>query len=55
MIGRRARHVGVADALDHVLGYTDCNDVSARDLQAADGQWVRAKSLDTSAPWAPCS
>jgi 2-keto-4-pentenoate hydratase/2-oxohepta-3-ene-1,7-dioic acid hydratase in catechol pathway len=40
MIGRRARHVGVADALDHALGYTACNDVSARDLQAADGQWV---------------
>jgi 2-keto-4-pentenoate hydratase/2-oxohepta-3-ene-1,7-dioic acid hydratase in catechol pathway len=53
VIGRRARHVGVADALDHVLGYTACNDVSARDLQAADGQWVRAKSLDTFCPMGP--
>jgi 2-keto-4-pentenoate hydratase/2-oxohepta-3-ene-1,7-dioic acid hydratase in catechol pathway len=53
MIGRRARHVSVADALDYVLGYTACNDVSARDLQAADGQWVRAKSLDTFCPMGP--
>ena len=42
-----------ADALDYVLGYTACNDVSARDLQAADGQWVRAKSLDTFCPMGP--
>jgi 2-keto-4-pentenoate hydratase/2-oxohepta-3-ene-1,7-dioic acid hydratase in catechol pathway len=53
VIGRRARHVSVADALDYVLGYTACNDVSARDLQAADGQWVRAKSLDTFCPMGP--
>jgi 2-keto-4-pentenoate hydratase/2-oxohepta-3-ene-1,7-dioic acid hydratase in catechol pathway len=53
VIGRRARHVRVADALDHVLGYTACNDVSARDLQAADGQWLRAKSLDTFCPMGP--
>lgn len=53
VIGQRARHVGVADALDHVLGYTACNDVSARDLQAADVQWVRAKSLDTFCPMGP--
>jgi 2,4-didehydro-3-deoxy-L-rhamnonate hydrolase len=53
VIGRRARHVSAADALDHVLGYTACNDVSARDLQAADGQWMRAKSLDTFCPMGP--
>jgi len=53
VIGRRARHVHAATALDHVLGYTACNDVSARDLQAADGQWVRAKSLDTFCPMGP--
>jgi 2-keto-4-pentenoate hydratase/2-oxohepta-3-ene-1,7-dioic acid hydratase in catechol pathway len=53
VIGRRARYVNAADALDHVLGYTACNDVSARDLQAADGQWVRAKSLDTFCPMGP--
>ena len=50
VIGRRARGVSVEDALDHVFGYTCLNDVSARDLQFADGQWVRAKSLDTFCP-----
>lgn len=53
VIGRRTREIRPEDALDHVLGYTACNDVSARDLQAADGQWVRAKSLDTFCPVGP--
>ena len=53
VIGQTARNVDPADALDHVLGYTCINDVSARDLQAADGQWVRAKSLDTFCPIGP--
>lgn len=53
VIGRRAQKVEVAEALDHVLGYTCLNDVSARDLQFADGQWVRAKSLDTFCPIGP--
>jgi 2-keto-4-pentenoate hydratase/2-oxohepta-3-ene-1,7-dioic acid hydratase in catechol pathway len=53
VIGRRASRVTVEDALDHVLGYTVANDVSARDLQFADGQWVRAKSLDTFCPLGP--
>jgi 2-keto-4-pentenoate hydratase/2-oxohepta-3-ene-1,7-dioic acid hydratase in catechol pathway len=53
VIGRRARHVSVADALDHVLGYTCLNDVSARDIQFGDGQWVRGKSLDTFCPMGP--
>ena len=48
-----ARRVSVADALDHVLGYTCLNDVSARDLQFGDGQWVRGKSLDTFCPMGP--
>ena len=42
-----------ADALDHVLGYTGLNDVSARDLQFGDGQWTRGKSLDTFCPMGP--
>lgn len=54
VIGRRARHVGAADALDHVFGYTVANDVSARDLQFSEPQWVRAKSLDTFCPLGPC-
>jgi 2-keto-4-pentenoate hydratase/2-oxohepta-3-ene-1,7-dioic acid hydratase in catechol pathway len=53
VIGRRARRVSTADALDHVLGYTCLNDVSARDLQFGDGQWVRGKSLDTFCPIGP--
>jgi 2-keto-4-pentenoate hydratase/2-oxohepta-3-ene-1,7-dioic acid hydratase in catechol pathway len=53
VIGRTARRVSVDDALDYVAGYTICNDVSARDLQFLDGQWVRAKSLDTFCPLGP--
>jgi 5-carboxymethyl-2-hydroxymuconate isomerase len=50
VIGREARNVSLDDALSYVRGYTVANDVSARDLQFADGQWVRAKSLDTFCP-----
>jgi 5-carboxymethyl-2-hydroxymuconate isomerase len=53
VIGRAARGVAVEDALDHVFGYTVANDVSARDLQFADGQWVRAKSIDSFCPIGP--
>jgi len=48
-----ARNVAVGDALDHVAGYACFNDVSARDLQRADGQWTRSKSFDTFAPIGP--
>ncbi len=50
VIGRRASGVGIDDALDFVQGYVVANDVSGRDLQFADGQWVRGKSLDTFLP-----
>lgn len=50
VIGRTARRTAERDALDHVLGYTAVNDVSARDAQKADGQFVRAKSFDTFCP-----
>jgi 2-keto-4-pentenoate hydratase/2-oxohepta-3-ene-1,7-dioic acid hydratase in catechol pathway len=53
VIGRRARGVPAESALDYVLGYTCLNDVSARDLQVSDGQWTRAKSLDTFCPMGP--
>jgi 2-keto-4-pentenoate hydratase/2-oxohepta-3-ene-1,7-dioic acid hydratase in catechol pathway len=53
VIGRRARNVAVGEALDFVLGYTCANDVSARDLQFGDRQWVRGKSLDTFCPMGP--
>src|SRR5437868_358302 len=42
--------VAAAGALDHVRGYVVANDVSGRDLQFSDGQWVRGKSLDTFLP-----
>ncbi|WP_436348594.1 fumarylacetoacetate hydrolase family protein [Natronorubrum sp. FCH18a] len=53
VIGRETRRVSPEDALDHVAGYLVGNDVSARDLQHGDGQWVRGKSLDTFAPIGP--
>ena len=53
VIGRTARRVSLERALDHVLGYTCLNDVSARDIQFGDGQWVRGKSLDTFCPMGP--
>jgi len=54
VIARAMKNVRESDALDYVLGYTVANDVSARDLQFADGQWVRGKSLDTFCPVGPC-
>jgi len=53
VIGRTARRVSQEDALDYVFGYTVANDVSARDIQGGDGQWVRGKSLDTFCPIGP--
>ena len=53
VIGRKARHVAVESAVEHIAGYTIINDVSARDLQFSDGQWLRAKSFDTFAPMGP--
>jgi 2-keto-4-pentenoate hydratase/2-oxohepta-3-ene-1,7-dioic acid hydratase in catechol pathway len=53
VIGKPARRVTEEAALDYVLGYTIINDVSARDIQGGDGQWVRGKSLDTFCPMGP--
>lgn len=53
VIGRRAKAVSEADALNYVFGYTLMNDVTARDLQRKDGQWTRGKGLDTFAPLGP--
>lgn len=53
VIGRTACGVSAADALDFVAGYTAFNDVSDREAQFRDGQWVRAKSYDTFAPIGP--
>ncbi|HEU4919286.1 MAG TPA: fumarylacetoacetate hydrolase family protein, partial [Candidatus Limnocylindrales bacterium] len=63
VIGRRARRVDRADAMDHVAGYVVVNDVTARDWQGnkgalhpgarGDGQWLRAKGSDTFLPIGP--
>ena len=53
VIGRRAKRISEAAALDHIFGYTLIDDVSARDLQFGDGQWTRGKGLDTFAPLGP--
>lgn len=53
VMARDTRDVDDDDALDHVLGYTCCNDVSARDAQFSDGQWLRSKSFDTFCPLGP--
>ena len=53
VIGRRASRVSKDDAFDFVRGYVVANDVSGRDLQFSDGQWVRGKSLDTFCPMGP--
>jgi 2-keto-4-pentenoate hydratase/2-oxohepta-3-ene-1,7-dioic acid hydratase in catechol pathway len=53
VIGRVTRNISVERALDAVFGYTCANDVTARDLQARDGQWARAKGFDTFCPLGP--
>ena len=53
VMGRRARDVKEAEALDYVLGYTAGNDVSDRAQQYGDGQWIRGKGYDTYLPLGP--
>ncbi|MFZ9668469.1 MAG: fumarylacetoacetate hydrolase family protein [Solirubrobacterales bacterium] len=53
VIGRRAKDVGVDDALDHLAGYTLLDDLSARDLQFLTPQWMPGKVFDGSAPCGP--
>lgn len=53
VIGRPASRVSEDEAMSHVFAYTVANDVSARDAQFADGQWLRGKSFDTYCPIGP--
>jgi 2,4-didehydro-3-deoxy-L-rhamnonate hydrolase len=53
VIGKPASRVAEADALDHVFGYTTANDVTARDVQRGDKQWIRGKAADTFCPLGP--
>ncbi len=56
VIGRGGKNIAREDALQHVLGYTCANDVSARDWQTKWGgtQWCRGKTFDTFCPLGPC-
>ncbi|CAA9323703.1 MAG: Fumarylacetoacetate hydrolase family protein [uncultured Frankineae bacterium] len=53
VIGKPARDLTTANALDHVWGYTAANDVTAREQQKSDGQWTRGKGHDTFCPLGP--
>jgi 2-keto-4-pentenoate hydratase/2-oxohepta-3-ene-1,7-dioic acid hydratase in catechol pathway len=53
VVGRRAKDVPEAEALDHIAGYTLLNDLSARDLQFSTPQWMSGKVFDGSAPCGP--
>jgi 2-keto-4-pentenoate hydratase/2-oxohepta-3-ene-1,7-dioic acid hydratase in catechol pathway len=54
VIGTRAKNVVEADAFDHVVGYTICNDLSERSLQkGGPGEWIKAKSYDSFGPLGP--
>ena len=53
VIKDRIRNVPIDEVSRHVAGYTCANDVTARDLQRADGQWTRSKCFDTFCPLGP--
>jgi 2-keto-4-pentenoate hydratase/2-oxohepta-3-ene-1,7-dioic acid hydratase in catechol pathway len=54
IIGARGRRIPRDQAYNYVFGYSIMHDVSARDIQHGDKQWVRGKSFDTFAPFGPC-
>ncbi len=53
VMGRTASHVSAGEALEAVFGYTILNDITMRDLQTEDRQWLRAKGSDGFAPMGP--
>jgi 2-keto-4-pentenoate hydratase/2-oxohepta-3-ene-1,7-dioic acid hydratase in catechol pathway len=53
VIGDKASHCSIDQAHSKIWGYTIANDVTARDLQHRDGQWIRAKGFDTFCPLGP--
>jgi 2-keto-4-pentenoate hydratase/2-oxohepta-3-ene-1,7-dioic acid hydratase in catechol pathway len=53
VIGKGGRYISKDRWRDHVFGYTNLNDVSARDFQAATSQWMMGKTFDTFAPMGP--
>jgi acylpyruvate hydrolase len=53
VIGKRGKSIPEDKVFEHIAGYTVLNDVTARDMQFADGQWFRGKSCDTFGPTGP--
>ncbi len=53
IIGKNGRYIPESDALSYIAGYTAANDITARDLQRSDGQFIRGKSLDSFCPMGP--
>ncbi len=53
IIGKRGRHIAAENWKDHVFGYANFNDVSARDFQMRTSQWTIGKTFDTFAPMGP--
>jgi 2-keto-4-pentenoate hydratase/2-oxohepta-3-ene-1,7-dioic acid hydratase in catechol pathway len=53
VIGKGGHHIRAQDWREHVFGYMNCNDVSARDFQMAVSQWTMGKNFDTFAPMGP--
>ncbi len=54
IIGKKCYNVSEREAKNYIFGYTCLNDITARDLQKKDGQWIRAKSFNTFCPMGPC-
>ena len=54
VIGSVCKNVSKEDAKNYIMGYTCLNDVTARDIQARESQWIRAKGYDTFCPVGPC-
>ncbi len=53
VVKKTAKHVKKEEAASYILGYTCMFDITAREVQSTDGQWTRAKSFDTFAPFGP--
>lgn len=53
VIGKKAKNIKEENVEEYILGYTCANDVTARDIQFSDAQWMRGKSFDTFCPIGP--
>lgn len=54
VIKKEAKNLRAEEAYDYIFGYTCANDVTARDIQRSESQWMRSKSFDTFLPLGPC-